>query len=130
MKILNSTIMNGTASVRKRVVDMTREKIFENKVKSYLADQGAWFVKYWAGAAYTKSGVPDVLACVNGYFVGIETKADQGRPSELQLHTIQKIRDAGGFAFVLYPSGWAWFKEFVEGLKKDNFNREMEVIIK
>jgi Holliday junction resolvase len=109
---------------------MTREKIYENKIKSYLADQGAWFVKFWGGGIYTKAGIPDILACVNGHFVAIEVKADHGHPSELQLHTVEEIRDAGGFAFVLYPSGWAWFKEFVEGLKTDTFTREMEVIIK
>lgn len=109
---------------------MTREKIFENKIKDFLKEQGAWEIKYWAGAAYTKAGIPDILACINGHFVAIEVKAANGHPTDLQIHSIQDIRNAGGFAFVLYPSGWAWFKEFVEDLKKDKFNREMEVIIK
>jgi Holliday junction resolvase len=74
--------------------------------------------------------VPDILACVNGYFVAIEVKAQQGRPSELQLYNIEKIRDAGGFALVLYPSAFPRFKEFIKNLKEDNFTREMEVIWK
>lgn len=103
---------------------MAAEKNFENKIKKFLEQQGAWFVKYWAGSQFTKSGVPDILACVNGYFVAIEVKAQNGRPSELQLYNIRKINEAGGFAFVLYPSGLDDFKEFVIGLKHDTFNRE------
>ena len=86
-------------------------------------------MKFFANS-YTKSGIPDILACVNGYFVGIEVKAQNGKPSELQLYNVNKIREAGGFAMVLYPSGFAKFKEFITELKKDNFTREMEVICK
>lgn len=57
-------------------------------------------------------------------------KAQQGRPSELQLYNIEKIRNASGFAFVLYPSAFPRFKEFIKNLKEDNFTREMEVIWK
>ena len=109
---------------------MAAEKIFENKIKKFLKDNNAWEIKYWAGSQFTKSGVPDILACVNGYFVGIEVKAQTGRPSELQLHTINKIREAGGFAFVLYPSGYETFKKFVENLNHEIFTKDMPVIIK
>lgn len=70
------------------------------------------------------------MSCINGYFVGIEVKADAGHPTQLQLHTIEQIRAAGGFAFVLYPSGWERFKKIVEDLKHDVFNRDMPVVIK
>lgn len=100
------------------------EKTFENKIKKYLESRGAWFVKYWAGAQYTKSGIPDILACIKGYFVGIEVKAPNGKPSEIQLYKVRAINAAGGFAFVLYPSKFAEFKEFVEGLERDEFDRD------
>lgn len=109
---------------------MAQEKTFENKVKKFLEAEGAWFIKYWAGAQYTKSGIPDILACVNGHFVGIEVKAQNGKPSELQLYNVNKIREAGGFAFVLYPSGFQKFKDFIYQLKQDYFTHDMEVIWK
>jgi Holliday junction resolvase len=109
---------------------MAQEKTFENKVKRFLHDEGAWFIKYWAGSQFTKSGIPDILACVNGYFVGIEVKAQNGKPSELQLHNVKKIREAGGFAFVLYPSAFNEFKKFILDLKNDTFNRDMEEVMK
>lgn len=93
---------------------MAAEKNFENRIKKYLKDNGAWFLKYWAGAAYTKSGIPDILACVNGYFVAIEVKAPNGKPSELQLYNLREIEKAGGYAFLLYPDQWEDFKEFID----------------
>lgn len=86
-------------------------------------------MKYFANS-FTKVGIPDILACVNGYFVGIEIKAQKGKPSELQLYNVKKIREAGGFAMILYPSAFPIFKKFILDLKKDIFTRDSEVIWK
>lgn len=108
---------------------MPAEKTFENKIKKFLESEGAYFVKFFANG-YTKSGVPDILACVNGYFVGVEVKAQNGKPSELQIYNVDKIRNSGGFAMVLYPSAFQKFKDFVYQLKQDYFTRESEVVWK
>lgn len=96
---------------------MASEKNFENRVKKFLKEQDAYFVKYWGGGNFTRSGVPDLLVCCKGRFMGLEIKAENGKPSELQLHHIEQIRKAGGIAFILRPSDFKDFKEFVEGLK-------------
>ena len=108
---------------------MTSEKIYENKIKSYLKARGCYCVKYF-GCNYSTAGTPDILACVNGYFLAIEVKAQNGTPSELQLVKINQIRKAGGFAYVAYPSGWNELKDIIDGLLIDKFNREREVVIK
>lgn len=108
---------------------MAQEKHFENKIKGWLKEQGCYFVKFFANG-YTKSGVPDILACVNGYFVGIEVKAQNGKPSELQIHNVQQIRKAGGFAFIVYPSGFEKLKEILIGLKEDNWQIDSDIILK
>ena len=113
----------------KEVIIIAQEKTFENKIKKFLDEQGAWHVKFFANS-FTKVGIPDILACINGYFVGIEVKAQNGKPSELQLYNIKKIREAGGFAIVLYPSAFNKFKEFVLDLKKDIFTRNLPEIWK
>ena len=94
------------------------EKLFENKIKAFLKKEGAWLVKYWAGNSFTKAGVPDILACVNGIFMAIEVKAATGKPSELQLHTIEEIKKSGGVAFVLYPKDFEKFKQLVKTIKQ------------
>lgn len=95
---------------------MAAEKQFENKIKAYLKEKGAWFIKYWAGAQYTKSGVPDLLVCYKGKFIAIEVKAENGKPSELQLYNLRKIEEAGGMSFLLYPRDFDNFKNIIENL--------------
>jgi hypothetical protein len=92
-----------------------QEKTFENKIKKYLKDHNCWHVKYFANM-FTKSGIPDILACVNGYFVAIEVKAEKGEPSELQLWNQNKIRESGGIDIILYPSQWEDFKLLINDL--------------
>ena len=107
------------------------EKCFENKIKKYLTYKGAYFVKFFANRM-TKTGVPDILACVNGYFVGIEVKAQTGKPSPLQIHNVEEIKKAGGFAFIVYPSGWDQLKKFIDDLSKETFSEEFnkQIILK
>lgn len=94
-----------------------KEKAFENKIKAYLKQQGAWHVKYFANA-YTRSGVPDLICCVNGKFLAIEVKAEHGRVSELQNYQIEQIKKSGGKALIVYPKDFEEFKKIVEELKK------------
>ena len=89
------------------------EKSFENKIKAYIKGKGGWQVKFFANSM-TKKGVPDILACINGKFFGIEVKAQNGKPSELQLAQCRKIREAGGIAIVVYPSAWDQLKNLID----------------
>lgn len=108
---------------------MASEKNFENKIKRWLKEHNCYHVKFFANRM-TKVGVPDILASVNGHFVGIEVKAQNGTPSDLQLYNCRKIRESGGFAFVVYPSGWDQFEIFLTDLNKGYFDRELPVILK
>lgn len=96
---------------------MAQEKQFENKIKSFLKDNNCWVVKYFSNS-YTKRGIPDLLACVNGHFVAIEVKASNGKPSELQIYNINKIKESGGIALILYPEGFEDFKKLIYELKE------------
>lgn len=98
---------------------MASEKNFENKVKKFLKDEGCYFIKYWGGGEFTKAGVPDVLACVHGFFFGIEIKAPNGKPSPLQLHNLHQIDESGGFAVLLYPNEFELFQKLVRCISDD-----------
>lgn len=93
---------------------MAQEKQFEEKVKKYLKEQGCWFLKYWGGGGYTKSGIPDILVCCKGKFIGVEVKAADGKPSDLQIYNLRKIDTAGGFSILLYPKDFDMFKRLIE----------------
>ena len=43
-----------------------KETPFKEKVEKLINAYNAWYIKYWAGAKYTKEGLPDILACING----------------------------------------------------------------
>jgi Holliday junction resolvase len=86
-------------------------------VVKFLESEGCWVVKFFANA-YTKRGIPDLLVCCNGYFLGVELKAPNGKPSELQLWNIKKIKEAGGIALVLYPKDFDDFKQLILNLKE------------
>lgn len=92
------------------------EKQFEKQVKDFLKDQGCWVLKTWSNGVQ-REGVPDLLVCCNGFFLGVELKAEHGKPSQLQLHNIEKIRQADGIAIVLYPDKFYVFREMIWMLK-------------
>ena len=50
---------------------------------------------------YGRSGVPDIVACYKGYFIGIECKAGKGVPTALQLRELRFIEEAGGISMVV-----------------------------
>lgn len=96
---------------------MASEKNFESKIKKFLNDEGCWFVKFFANG-FTQRGVPDLLCCVNGYFIAIEVKAENGVATDIQKWNVERIRFAGGMAFVLKPSQFESFKQLVYALKE------------
>lgn len=105
---------------------MASEKNFENKIKKYLKDNGAYFVKYFANRM-TKVGIPDILACVNGYFMGIEVKAEKGTPSELQIYNIKQINEALGLGVIVRPSDFEKLKEIIDAFNDGDFMKAWRI---
>ena len=67
-------------------------------IRKYLDSIEAWhFSPYMAG--FGASGVPDIIACVDGIFIAIEVKREGKEPTPRQLARMQEIEAAGGFAF-------------------------------
>lgn len=61
------------------------------------------------------------MACIDGYFFGIEDKVETGKPTLLQLKNLEWIDGAYGFGILLYPDQFENFKRFItDGL--DNLN--------
>jgi len=94
------------------------EAQFQRQVIRFFQEQSIWFVKYWGGGRFTRAGIPDIICCVNGYFVAVELKTDKGRVSELQQYNIDRIRESGGVAIVLRPDGFEDFKKFIKEVKR------------
>ena len=48
-----------------------------------------------------RAGIPDIVACHWGKFIGIECKAGDNKPTALQERELNRILNAGGEAFVI-----------------------------
>lgn len=79
---------------------MTPEAKVKKKVRSLLEAHGAYYAMPMTGG-YGSSGVPDFLVCHHGRFIGIECKANGGKPTALQLANMERIELAGGTAVVI-----------------------------
>lgn len=76
-----------------------KESQLNAKIQAHLKSKGAYVIKT---IATNRSGVPDILACYKGRFIGIEGKLNYNSPSDLQLAHIQMIKTAGGIAAPAY----------------------------
>lgn len=97
----------------------TPEGRVKRKVKDILKSFGT-DVYYFMPAmgSFGKSGVPDIVACVYGAFVGIEVKADKRKnpPTELQKKNLAEIETAHGVSLVIDANDLDFLKEFIGGM--------------
>jgi archaeal holliday junction resolvase (hjc) len=100
-------------NVKNKDIKELKEKAVENKIKKWLKDKGYWFFKVH-GSIFQPSGIPDILACIDGKFVAIEVKRTKGGVVlPLQKAQIAKIKENGGIAGVATS-----MEEFLEILKE------------
>lgn len=92
------------------------ESNFKKQVINFLKSKGCYVIKYWGGGKFTKAGVPDLLVCCNGKFLGVELKAPKGDPSKLQLYNLDLINKSGGIGILLYPKNFEKFKEKINAV--------------
>jgi hypothetical protein len=80
----------------------TPETRIKNAVKAFLKARGVWYCSPVTGG-FGMQGLPDILCCWNGFFVGIETKApgQRSNTTALQKAQLRMITDAEGVAVVI-----------------------------
>ena len=78
----------------------TPEKKVKETVARLLKEAGAYYF-FPATGGYGRSGVPDIVGCLDGNFFGIECKAGKNTTTALQELELEKIRESGGRAIVI-----------------------------
>jgi len=75
------------------------ESELSKRILSGFRGIGAWAYKVHGGP-YARTGVPDILACVEGFFIALELKAPNRKPepSANQRRELSSIQSAGGVA--------------------------------
>jgi Holliday junction resolvase len=79
---------------------MTPEAKVKKKVAELLKKYNAYYF-FPAMGAFGRAGIPDIVGSYRGRFFAVECKAGKGKTTALQEAEIDKIRAAGGKAFVI-----------------------------
>ena len=94
------------------------ESAFQKRVEKFLKQEQVWYLKVW-GNGIQRSGIPDLLICCNGRFIGCELKRENGKATELQMYELKQIQRSGGHAMILKPSGFNGFVQLIRQLKSE-----------
>ena len=95
---------------------LPKESYYQDKIIKHIRELfPSAFVWKAAAGAYSRQGIPDVCAVINGRYYGFEVKRPLiGVLSAIQEQTIRQIKAAGGRAYVVsFPA------EVTEILKKE-----------
>jgi len=91
---------------------MTPEGKVKNQVKKILEAHKVYHFSP-PGMGLGRAGIPDIIACFNGRFIGIECKAGKGQLTTLQSRELGRIDLAGGKTFVIRETNINEIVEFI-----------------
>lgn len=77
----------------------TPEAAVKKAVKRLLDKHAIWHFSPSMNG-YGRAGIPDIIACCKGLFLGIECKAGKGQTTVLQQRELDAIENHGGYTFV------------------------------
>lgn len=101
---------------------MTPEGKVKKKVLAIANEYECWHCTP-ATWGYGRSGVPDILICVEGRLLTVECKAGSNKPTRLQLIEANAIMRAGGVALVINEDNIEDVRKEIEHIIRDANNR-------
>ena len=90
-----------------------QEDKVQKQIQDYLKNIGAYRFKVH-GEIFMRAGIPDIISCYKGRFIGLEVKDGNNTASELQKAHGRQIVKAGGIFGIVYSV------EDVQKLLKEN----------
>lgn len=100
----------------------TPESKVKAKVVKMLKHYGVYYF-FPATHGFGRSGVPDVVCCARGTFLGIECKAGANKPTPLQEREIAAIRKASGHAIVVNEDNLDVLEQLLKELTRHDDNK-------
>lgn len=94
---------------------LTPEAVVKKAVVKVLNEYEAYYF-FPATGGFGRSGVPDIIVCFKGHFIGIECKAKTNTPTALQLRELAKIISAGGDSVVISEDNIYRVKEILDAV--------------
>jgi hypothetical protein len=93
----------------------TPEKKVKDKCVKLLKAHDVYYF-FPATHGFGRSGVPDIICCVNGRFLAVECKAGENKPTALQEKEMADIRKQGGIAIVINEDNLTMLGSILRGL--------------
>lgn len=78
---------------------MQPEARISTAIRKKIKERGGFAFKVW-GSEHMMAGLPDLIVCYRGLFLGIEVKTATGVVSARQVYVHTLIRNAGGVVMV------------------------------
>ena len=76
------------------------EATVKRNARSFLKSRSIFFMDI-QGSRFTTNGVPDIIAVIDGRFIGLEFKTYRGKQSEDQKIFQKRLEAAGGLYFII-----------------------------
>jgi hypothetical protein len=95
----------------------TPESKVKKRVTEVLKQYGVYFF-YPVTGGYGRSGVPDIVACWQGRFIGIECKAKGGTVTGLQMKNLNEITSNDGISLLIDETGIGMFALLMDTWQK------------
>lgn len=92
---------------------MTPEGKVKRKAIAELQKLGM-YIFFPATGGFGRSGIPDIVCCYKGKFIGIECKAHGNKPTALQQSNLEEIVNNGGIAIVIDETSVFNLKQIIE----------------
>jgi Holliday junction resolvase len=92
---------------------MTHEGKVKRKAIAELQKLGM-YIFFPATGGFGRSGIPDIVCCYKGKFIGIECKAHGNKPTALQQSNLEEIVNNGGIAIVIDETSVFNLKQIIE----------------
>ena len=92
---------------------MTPEGRVKRKAIAELQKLGM-YIFFPATGGFGRSGIPDIVCCYKGKFIGIECKAHGNKPTALQKSNLEEIINNGGIAIVIDETSVFNLKQIIE----------------
>lgn len=80
---------------------MQPEAKIGRKIRQYIEESGGFVFKVHGGPQMM-AGLPDLIACIQGLFVGIEVKQPGQNPTARQVFVHRMIQRSGGHVVVAH----------------------------
>lgn len=95
------------------------------KAAKKLLDAASAFYFMPVSNGMGRMGIPDIICCLDGRFIGIETKAAKGKPTMLQLKALAEIHNNGGLALVINETNLDYLKECIANVREARSNYQL-----